>query len=922
MAPGESQRLALARLCPEIRAIVAPTISTAARRCAEGVGAPGWIDMKFDPADGGERDTASPFYRKDRIYGWIQGRTLESFAAHLRWAEGARGHRAFNLDTARSAAERLYRKVVDVCFPPGAETPCAAFVMDPSGRNMGGEFGPGATTLTHLFVLRGILAYASWRGFREDADRAASALRKAVDASLRGECLDDQMKFGERGGEAYDEARKGYEGQMISIGACELLLAHSGKAEDAARGLRCVSDVLERFLLKGKGGASFIVDALDAGGAPLREKGRLTVNPGHAIEFVGLALQFMRHAAAMGFDLAGGAQGMAADLAGMKASLEAVALGCDRAGRAPHGGIVRSIDAETLEVLSGVCPWWSSFEAARTFGELYAIAGDDAAGASRLAGAGSYLSCIRSVYLAPSSLGIPVQTVSLEGAVVPIIPATPDIDAGYHTGIPLLDLYEIAGAGAGLRCGAGERRLPPRLGVRLQGHIARTEPADREIDPLHARCLWMESARVRALFLSADVLEFSGEWAEAFTGEVSARYGIPPDSIFLAATHTHTAPSAIDLGLLGADPAFLDEVREALLGAIGDAEGRLEASLILPGASVAAGVGINRRTRDPETGKIAMRPNPGGEIDEDVLCAFVFGEDGGLRSALFNVAVHPTTLGVAIHGISADYPGRAAAALAESLGGGLVAIPVQGACGDVRPMVLDARGAEFAEGSPADVARLGAAVAEAVRRALDASLARHASGALPFIGGECLSVVSRVVELPFAYIPAAAELRRTEEEARREIERLGAERAAAAGFAGSHENPLLAAQTCLAWAGGLREKSFGPDGRYIGRGGISARFSLCSLGPALLLFSIPGEAFCAIGKGVKRLGSPATTIVCGYCGGTVGYIPTGKAFSEGGYEVEAAFRYYGQPAPLSPESERIILAQFQEMLQEVSSCRN
>ncbi|MCE1197280.1 hypothetical protein LWX53_12395, partial [bacterium] len=488
---------------------MAPTISTAARRCAEGIGAPGWIDMKFDPADGGERDSASPFYRKDRIYGWIQGRALESFAAHLRWAEGLRDHRVFDLDVARTAAERLYRKVMEVCFPPGAETPGAAFVMDPSGRGLGSGFAPGATTLTHLFVLRGILAYASWRGFREDADRAAAALRKAVDASLRGECVDDQMKFGDQGGEAYDEARKGYEGQMISIGACELLLAHSGEAQDAARGLRCVSDVLERFLLRGKDGEPFIVDALDARGAPLREKGRITVNPGHAIEFAGLALQFMRHAAAMGFDLAGGAPGKAAGLAGLKATLEAVAVGCDRAGRASHGAIVRSIDAETLEVLSDVCPWWSSFEAARTFGELYACARDDAAKASRLAVVGSYLACIRSVYLAPSSLGIPVQTVSREGAVVPIIPAPPDIDAGYHTGIPLLDLYEIAEAAGGLRCGAGERRLPPRLGARLQGHIARTEPADREIDPLGARCIWMESARCQALFLSADVLEFS-----------------------------------------------------------------------------------------------------------------------------------------------------------------------------------------------------------------------------------------------------------------------------------------------------------------------------------------------------------------------------------------------------------------------------
>ncbi len=919
LAPSVLRTMALARLCPEIRSIVAPTIATAARRCAEGPGAPGWIDMKFDPADGRERDAFLSFYRKDRVYGWIQGRALESFAAHLCWAEGLSGHRVFDQGLARAAAERLYRKIMETCFLPGVAVPSASFVMDPSGAPLGRGFGPGATTLTQLFVLRGILAYASYAGYPEDAARAAAALRTVIDAALRGECLDDQMKFDGFGGESYDQERRGYEGQMISIGACELLLAQSGSPEDAARGLRCVSEVLDRFLLRGKDGQPFIIDALDGRGGPLREGGRLRVNPGHAIEFVGLALQFMRRAARMGFDLSGGSPGRAAEIAEIKANLKAVALGCDRAGRAPHGGIVRSIDAETLEVLNGTCPWWSSFEAARTFGELYAGACDDAFRERCLEGIGSYLSCIAEVYLAPSSIGIPVQTVSFEGKVVPIIPATPDIDAGYHTGIPLLDLYGIAGAECGLRCGAGERRLPPRLGARLQGHIARTKPADGELDPLRARCLWMESARDRALFLSADILEFSGVWAEAFIERVCQRYGLAAESVFLMATHTHTAPCAIDLGLLGADRAFLEELAEAMLGAIEEAKGRLEPSVLLTGASTAK-VGVNRRVRDPATGKIAMRPNLGGENDEEVLCVFVFGEDGGLRSALFNVSVHPTTLGVAIHHISADYPGRAAASLARNLGGGLVAIPVQGACGDIRPKVLGPGGMEFAEGSPADVERLGDAVAGAVRRALGQSLARHAAGKLPLVDGGGLKVISKVVELPFAFIPGVEELSRIEEESRREIRRIAAGQGSEVGFAGSHENPALAAQTYLAWAKGLKEKSFGPEGRYAGAEGVRARFSLCSLGPSLRLFSIPGEAFCAIGKQLKRLGG-ATTIICGYCAGTVGYIPTKEAFAEGGYEVESAYRYYGQPAPLSPETERIIYSLFEGMLEEARSGR-
>jgi hypothetical protein len=93
----------------------------------------------------------------------------------------------------------------------------------------------------------------------------------------------------------------------------------------------------------------------------------------------------------------------------------------------------------------------------------------------------------------------------------------------------------------------------------------------------------MESARDRALFLSADILEFSGVWAEAFIERVCQRYGLRAESVFLMATHTHTAPCAIDLGLLGADRAFLEELAEAMLGAIEEAKGRLEPSVLLTG---------------------------------------------------------------------------------------------------------------------------------------------------------------------------------------------------------------------------------------------------------------------------------------------------------------------------------------------------
>ncbi len=898
------QRMELTGLLPLIRGIPLPTMEMLVSRYRGNKVAPGWIDMKFDPVDGRERDGSRDFYRKDRVYGWIQGRGLESLTAHLRWLETMPGFAVLDRVELAGTAESLYRKMMDVCLPPSGIK--AYFVMDPAGNSMGRDFGKDQTTLAQLFVLRGLMAYAGYRDYKADIERIVPLLRNAVDASIRGECLDDQIEFGKNGGENFSVTRKGYEGQMISIGACELLFAQTGEEEDLARGVDAIGSALSRHIHKDSLPELLMIDAFDGDGLPIRDRGHLTTNPGHAIEFVGLALQFFRYAA--------GGTGRDETIE----TLCSLAIRYNEMGRAPHGGIVRSVDAQTGEILSGNCPWWSSFEAARTFAELYMVTRDEVKKRYCVDQIKSYLDCIERVYRKPSAIGIPVQTVSFSGEVVPIIPATPDIDAGYHTGMPLLDVYEIIGIVGTMLCGSAEAMVPPRLGVRLQGHIARTELADKEMDPLRVRCCWFSSAGAQALLLSADILEFSPEWSGSFYGEVETRYGIPKKNIFLLAIHTHTAPAAIDLGLLKSDGVFLESLGKSMHETIISARENMEPVVGLSGSSTLEGVGINRRFRDPETGKVSMRPNYGGENDKELVGLFLFDREGRLKELLVNLAIHPTTLSVALHEISADYPGRAAARIRGIFGQNVVVVPIQGACGDIRPMILNEEGTEFAEGSAADIDRMGLKIAERV----SAIFSELKAGEKKWIDGGRLTVTTREVELPLASPPAYGELEGLAKRLEAEIEVLKAATEKEGGFAGSHENPLLTAQTYLAWARDLLANAFDASRAFVGRTTALARFSLCSLGDSLLFFSLPGEAFCRIGKTLKRHARPASMIVCGYSGGSVGYIPTRDAFAEGGYEVESAFKFYGFPAPLSADTEDMIYRLFVSMREEVGSCQH
>ena len=54
------------------------------------------------------------------------------------------------------------------------------------------------------------------------------------------------------------------------------------------------------------------------------------------------------------------------------------------------------------------------------------------------------------------------------------------------------------------------------------------------------------------------------------------------------------------------------------------------------------------------------------------------------------------------------------------------------------------------------------------------------------------------------------------------------------------------------------------------------------------------------------------------CNGCIGYLPTPKAFAEGGMEVVESYRNYLLPAPLTPEWGPAIVKTSLEMLKELS----
>jgi hypothetical protein len=80
------------------------------------------------------------------------------------------------------------------------------------------------------------------------------------------------------------------------------------------------------------------------------------------------------------------------------------------------------------------------------------------------------------------------------------------------------------------------------------------------------------------------------------------------------------------------------------------------------------------------------------------------------------------------------------------------------------------------------------------------------------------------------------------------------------------------------------------------------------------LIAMSGEICCDYGLFIKRLDPLRFLVPMGYSNGMVGYICPSRYFEEGGYEPFDSVKFFGLPAPFSPEIERLIKGAVRKLL--------
>jgi len=417
---------------------------------------------------------------------------------------------------------------------------------------------------------------------------------------------------------------------------------------------------------------------------------------------------------------------------------------------------------------------------------------------------------------------------------------------------------------AALSAGIARRCITPTRPV-FQSGYSRDAKSTGVYQQLFARALMLEDeAGTRVAILTAELLDFSESLVDTIKTGVKERLGLEESQVLLSASHTHCGPVVDDfIAWLSpeVDMEYVAWLGQTCIDAICEAAEGLQ-PVTAEFAQGRAAFAINRRRPDLEG--CPMMPNPKGRWDPDVAIVRLVRPDGQTVSVLFSYACHATTMGGQL--IGGDYPGHAQLCLEREFPGAN-AMFLAGCFGDVRPRMINSDG-RFCGGTLDDVRALGRELSLAVM----AGFTDDVQG----ITGR-LSHDLEVVRLPYQELPTVEEL----------TERVNG--------GDGRQAP---------WAKRLLERIEKEDALSATR---PSTIQALGIGPFRLV-AFNDETCLGYQLAIKKQLAPTPVLVAAYCGSSRSYVPSADLLSEGGYEALTNIYVYGEPAPLAPEAEEILIS--------------
>jgi hypothetical protein len=245
----------------------------------------------------------------------------------------------------------------------------------------------------------------------------------------------------------------------------------------------------------------------------------------------------------------------------------------------------------------------------------------------------------------------------------------------------VLSVAQPVDSPAPLKAGVAQQIITPAMNMWMAGYASRKKPAEGKVQELYAKALALEDvAGKRFVFVTLDLIGILPRLRMRMEEKVQNAYGLPPESILLNASHTHSGPEyRVEKGREKEAQEYTAFLEERMMKVIGDAITDLKPAAVSWSRS-RCGFAMNRRLPSP-TG-YQNSPNPDGPVDHEVPVLQVVSPEGQARAVLFGYACHNTCLGEFQY--CGDYAGYAQEYLQENRPG-FVALFMNGCSGDQNP---------------------------------------------------------------------------------------------------------------------------------------------------------------------------------------------------------------------------------------------
>lgn len=408
-----------------------------------------------------------------------------------------------------------------------------------------------------------------------------------------------------------------------------------------------------------------------------------------------------------------------------------------------------------------------------------------------------------------------------------------------------------AGGGTGVRVGAASVELEADDGMVIAGGITPGLAGGQE-GQLRAVAVVLEKAGSGKLAIVAcDILMITREYLDPVVARIAEATGIPAERILVNCTHTHHAPSTLQVHGYGHDETFTRRVQDGIVAAVRAADDALsdEECTFLFALGKEATVGQNSRQLLPDGRIYWIGPRdrfvrPTGPFDPELPVLAFRTPDASLCAALFNHSTH--TIGTRRPGVrSPSFYGLAAQELEEEVGGTLCFL--EGASGSTHNLTLS--GHEMTE-----------RIKAAVRKALDDAEPRPV---------DALAAIRRPFRFRVRHFDEAAEDEAVVEYCR--------------DWVGSFGDQVVEVfrdmRRRLAPVQGEERETW---------------LQAVRIGDVAIV-GVPGELFTQIGLHIKNRSPFRHTYIAELANDWIGYLPDRPAHKLGGYQVWTGFHSFAEP---------------------------